>query len=108
MFPKEIWFNPVWCLYDDINGCIVLKHPFRAGLVVLCPHCGKPLHFEHYQTACCGHTFATSFGEIRQKSRLAAIIEPLVGAGQVYVFTNRRSLNALRFFASSEHTRDGP
>ena len=32
---------------------------------------------------------------------MAAIIEPLVGAGQVYVFTNLRSPNVLRRFASS-------
>ncbi len=49
MFPREIWENPIWCLYYNLSGQVVLKHPWRDGLVVECPHCGEPLAVEGYE-----------------------------------------------------------
>ncbi len=66
MFTREIWENPIWCLYDNLAGQVVLKHPWRDGLVVECPHCGEPLAVEGYIAHCCGQHFKTGFGEIRQ------------------------------------------
>lgn len=66
MFTREIWENPIWCLYDNLAGHVVLKHPWRDGLVVECPHCGEPLAVEGYRAHCCGQHFKTGFGEIRQ------------------------------------------
>ena len=66
MFPKEIWFNPVWCLYDNISGEIILKHPWRKGITVLCPHCGKELSVFEYKAQCCGQIFKIGNSEIRQ------------------------------------------
>ena len=66
MFPKEIWSNPRWCLYDALDGRVVLKYPFRDGLVVPCPHCGNALGIASYKAFCCGHAFRISHGEIAQ------------------------------------------
>jgi hypothetical protein len=67
MFPYEIWTHPVWCLYDNTSGRVILKHPWRKGLQVPCPHCGKPLTVENYKAACCNQEFGTGFGEIHQR-----------------------------------------
>src|SRR6185369_9355903 len=67
MFPQSIWNRPIWCLYDDTSGRVVLKHPWRKGMSVPCPHCGKPLAVETNKAACCSQEFRTSFGEIRQR-----------------------------------------
>jgi len=66
MFPRGIWDNPIWCLYDNTSGHVVLKHPWRNGLVVDCPHCGEPLAVEDYGARCCSQYFKIGFGEIRQ------------------------------------------
>jgi hypothetical protein len=66
MFPKAIWY-----LYDDTSGNTVLKHRYREGKSVPCPHCGEPLMVENYRASCCGHAFKTSFGEIRQREPVA-------------------------------------
>lgn len=62
MFPDRRWY-----LYDNTAGSTVLKHPYRAGDQVPCPHCGSPLAIENYRAACCGKTLKTSFGEIAQR-----------------------------------------
>jgi hypothetical protein len=61
-FPERIW-----CLYDNLAGKIILKHPYRPGMTVPCPHCGKALAIEKYRATCCGQEFKTSFGEIAQR-----------------------------------------
>ncbi|MGH7985546.1 MAG: hypothetical protein ACREQX_04585 [Candidatus Binataceae bacterium] len=66
MFPREIWFNPLWCLYDATDRRVLLKRPFRTGIMVPCPHCGNPLRFDNYKAACCERHFSTGFGEVRQ------------------------------------------
>lgn len=66
MFPREIWKRPVWCLYDTIEGRIILTHPCRPGLNVPCPHCGQRLVIEDYRAECCGKTFRTGFGGLTQ------------------------------------------
>ncbi len=66
MFPLEIWRKPIWCLYDNMAGQVVLKHPWRRGLVVPCPNCGEPMTVENYKAECCGQLFKTAFNEIRQ------------------------------------------
>lgn len=93
MFPREIWANPIWCLYANLSGQVVLKHPWRAGLVVACPHCGEPLAVEDYKADCCGRSFKTGFGEIRQ-------IEP-VGT---HDHTSGRGWASLRAYRRSEGT----
>jgi hypothetical protein len=67
MFPYNIWKNPKWCLYNNLSGNIILKHPWRKGINILCPHCGKTLIFENYKAQCCDHNFGISFGEVHQK-----------------------------------------
>lgn len=66
MFPREIWYNPVWCLYDNTSGNIILKHPWRKGLDVLCPYCGKVLRVADYKAICCNQEFRISHHEISQ------------------------------------------
>ena len=66
MFPPEIWSKPIWCLYDDMAGNIILMHPWRPGISVLCPRCGTHLILERYRATCCGFEFKTGFGAIRQ------------------------------------------
>lgn len=66
-FPYEIRKNPIWCLYDNMAGQIILKHPFWSGLAVPCPHCSKTLRIDNYKAVCCGYTFRTGFGEIAQR-----------------------------------------
>jgi hypothetical protein len=61
-FPEKRWY-----LYDTTNGTIVLKHPYKPGMEVPCPHCGKVLAIENYQAQCCGQQFKTGFGEVHQK-----------------------------------------
>lgn len=65
-FPRAIISDPIWCLYDNLRGEVILKHPYWRGLHVPCPHCAKELHVDGYRAACCGFTFKTSFGEIHQ------------------------------------------
>jgi hypothetical protein len=72
MFPRAIWNHPVWCLYDDTSGNVVLKHPYKRGRPISCPHCGQTLQMENYMATCCGQEFKTSFGEIRQRAPLGA------------------------------------
>jgi len=62
MFPDRCWY-----LYDNTSGRIVLKHPYREGDSVPCPHCDAILAIEDYRAACCGKTFKTGFGEIAQR-----------------------------------------
>jgi hypothetical protein len=66
MFPSEIWRSPIWCLYDNMAGQVVLKHPWRCGLDVSCPYCGTLLSVDNFAAACCGRQFKTGFNEIRQ------------------------------------------
>ena len=66
MFSREIWHNPIWCLYDTTDGRILLKHPWRLGLPVSCPQCGGPLTVENYKAECCGRHFRIGFNEITQ------------------------------------------
>ena len=68
MFPPEILNHPIWCLYDDTLGNIVLKHPYKPERPVPCPHCGQTLRIENYRATCCGQEFKTGFGEIRQRA----------------------------------------
>ncbi|MBL7129747.1 MAG: hypothetical protein ISS16_12310 [Ignavibacteria bacterium] len=67
MFPDEINKNPIWCLYDNLSGITILKHPWQTGLKVNCPHCNKLLNFEKYKASCCGFNFGISFNEVHQK-----------------------------------------
>ena len=62
MFPQRIWY-----LYDNTSGKVILKHPYRRGMTVPCPYCGKSLVIANYRAACCGNEFHTSFGEIAQR-----------------------------------------
>lgn len=66
MFPDKIYHNPTWCLYDNTSGKTILKHPWRKGIKVNCPHCDKLLNFEKYKANCCGHSFGISFNEVSQ------------------------------------------
>jgi hypothetical protein len=67
MFPYEIYIKPIWCLYDDMAGQIMLKHPWGKRIkVVPCPHCGNALVVENYKATCCGKNFKTGFSEFRQ------------------------------------------
>ncbi len=66
MLHSDIWNSSVWCLYDSLFGEILLKHPWRKGQEVPCPHCGKTLVIENYRAKCCDHEFKASFGEICQ------------------------------------------
>ncbi len=72
MFPKEIYNNPIWCLYDNLSGKIILKYPWRKGLTVPCPYCGKPLVFSQYKAICCGKDFRISFGEVSQRQPIGS------------------------------------
>lgn len=56
-----------WYLYDNCSGRVVLKHPYKPGMDVPCPHCGVVLVVESYEAECCGQVFKTGFGEICQK-----------------------------------------
>lgn len=67
MFPREIWFNPIWCLYDNMSGKIILKHPYHKGLNVPCPYCAKNLIFKDYKASCCNQEFKTGFNEVIQR-----------------------------------------
>lgn len=73
MFPDSRWY-----LYDSTSGTTILKHPFRPGMSVPCPHCGQPLLIEGYSAFCCGEQFKTSFGEISQRRPVSTHIR---GAG---------------------------
>jgi hypothetical protein len=66
MWPREIWQKPLWCLYDNTSGTIILKHPFGNIGAVPCPRCLKPLVVEKYRASCCGFNFRTGFHEISQ------------------------------------------
>ena len=79
-FPKKRWY-----LYDDMSGNIVLKHPYRASMKVLCPHCDKAFVIENYRTECCNHHFKIRFGEICQ-------VEPIGRHGK----TEGRGWSSLR------------
>ena len=68
MFPRAIWTNPIWCLYDNTSGKIILKHPWQRDKAVRCPYCGEPLDVQNYRATCCGQEFRTSFGEIAQRA----------------------------------------
>jgi len=52
MFPYNILKNPKWCLYNNLSGDIILKHPWGNGIKIPCPHCGKILIFENYKAQC--------------------------------------------------------
>lgn len=60
-FPEKKWY-----LYDNISSNVVLKHPYRTGMKVLCPYCKKLLVIENYRAACCDNQFKIGFGEIHQ------------------------------------------
>lgn len=62
MFPDWAWY-----CYDNMSGQTMLKHPYRAGAGVPCPHCGETLRVQDYRASCCGQEFRTSFGEIAQR-----------------------------------------
>lgn len=61
LFPEKKWY-----LYDNMSGDVVLKHPYRPGMKVLCPHCDKEFVIENYRAECCNHHFKIGFAEIRQ------------------------------------------
>jgi hypothetical protein len=60
-FPENRWY-----LYDNTSGGVILKHPYRPGIKVLCPYCNKPLVIDNYRATCCNNQFKTYFGEIHQ------------------------------------------
>jgi len=68
MLPPEFSASSAWWLYDTTDGRVILKHPYRPGMQVLCPHCGHKLTIKDYRAECCGRTFRTGFGEIAQKA----------------------------------------
>ncbi len=68
MFPLEIWHRPIWCLYDNLSNQTILKHPWRKGLEVPCPHCGKILNVIEYKAKCCNQEFKVGNGAISQKN----------------------------------------
>lgn len=73
-FPDEKWY-----LYNTNRGSIVLKHLYRPGLTVLCPHCHKPLIVNKYFARCCQHTFKCSFGEIAQVDAIGGHNKTITG-----------------------------
>ena len=74
-FPEVRWY-----LYDNLSGAVILKHPYRPGLKIRCPHCGEQLKVERYTASCCGEEFKTSFGEIHQR-RAVGIHDRTSGRG---------------------------
>ena len=65
MFPEKRWY-----LYDNVSGSTVLKHPYRSGSKVHCPHCGSLLKVRDYSASCCEEVFKTGHGEIHQQRPL--------------------------------------
>ena len=70
-FPETRWY-----LYDNLSGAVILKHPYRLGLKIRCPHCGEQLKVERYTASCCGEEFKTRFGEIHQRRAVGEGDEP--------------------------------
>ena len=62
MFPEQRWY-----LYDNISGFTILKHPYKRGRRIPCPHCGRLLKFDQHSASCCNEIFKVGFGEIRRK-----------------------------------------
>jgi hypothetical protein len=62
------WAVNRWCLYDAMNGATYLKHPYTHGLKIPCPHCGKALRIDAYQSTCCDQEFKIGFGAISQRA----------------------------------------
>lgn len=64
------WAKGKWCLYDDTNGNIKLKHCWPQSEVVPCPSCSKPLNLSkvnaQYSAECCGETFYLGWGHVTQ------------------------------------------
>lgn len=61
-----------WFTYVATDGRVLLKHRYRGSLVVLCPHCDKPLEVAEYRAQCCGQEFRVSFGDITRKQPIGA------------------------------------
>jgi hypothetical protein len=62
----EFWDAGAWCLFDDSDKNIILKHPYEAGERVACPYCEKVLRFENNTAMCCEERFRAYPNEVRQ------------------------------------------
>ena len=65
------WAKVGWCLYDDTNGNVKLKHYWPQDEMVQCPNCNKPLGISkansQYNAQCCKKTFNLSWNHVTQK-----------------------------------------